>query len=62
MGLPLIIAGLIFLLNGTTWFDGENNVGKVLLLVGGVLTALHILWFLIVAGVATSDMRGRMGF
>lgn len=49
MGIFLLIPGLIFLLNGTNWFSGENQVGAVLTVIGGVLFALQAIWFLFVA-------------
>lgn len=49
MGLLLLIPGLVFLLNGTTWFSGENKVGLVLTVIGAVLLTLQALWFAFVA-------------
>lgn len=44
MGLLLLIPGLVFLLNGTTWFSGEEAVGKVLTIVGAAILVLQLLW------------------
>lgn len=44
MGLILIIPGLVFLLNGTTWFDGENAVGQILVAIGAFIIVAQILW------------------
>lgn len=44
MGLLLLIPGLVFLLNGTTWFSGENAVGRVLIIIGVVLTVLQLIF------------------
>lgn len=49
MGLLLLIPGLVFLLNGTNWFNGENAVGRVLVIVGAVLLLLQLIWTVIVA-------------
>lgn len=62
MGVPLIIIGLIFLLNGVTWFEGEEGVGEALVWIGGVLTLLNLVWFAFVAykaSKATRDIRSR---
>lgn len=44
MGLLLLIPGLVFLLNGTTWFSGENAVGRVLIIIGVVLIVLQLIF------------------
>ena len=69
MGFPLILVGLIFLLNQTTWFGGEDRVGWILLIVGAVITALHALAFVAVASKANKvrkdvsrDFQRRGGF
>jgi drug/metabolite transporter superfamily protein YnfA len=49
MGLLLLIPGLVFLLNGVSWFDGENKVGLVLTVLGGVLILAQVLWTVYVA-------------
>lgn len=43
MGLLLAIPGLVLLLNGVTWFPGENAVGTILVVLGVVLIALQVL-------------------
>lgn len=49
MGLIGIIAGLILLLAGSDWFSGAGTVGVILLVVGGVLLAIQVLWTAFVA-------------
>jgi hypothetical protein len=48
MGLPFLLAALIFHVNQTTWFAGENGVETALWWVGGVLMAITVIWFFIV--------------
>ena len=48
IGLILLVAGLVFQFNGTEWFDGEEGVGNVLLVVGAVLVLASIIWSAIV--------------
>lgn len=57
MGLALLIPGLVLLLNGTTWFDGENAVGRVLTIIGAILLAIQVLWVLFVGGLAARQLR-----
>lgn len=45
MGLFLLIPGLIFLLNGVDWFDGENTVGLLLVVIGAILLCVQTLIF-----------------
>lgn len=45
MGLIGIIAGLILLLAGSTWFAGAATVGWILLIAGAVLVLLQLLVF-----------------
>lgn len=49
MGLFLLLPGLVFLLNGTEWFSGEDNVGVLLTVVGAVILLLQIAWMVFVA-------------
>jgi len=49
MGLLLIIPGLVFLLNGVTWFDGEDKVGAVLVGIGAVLLLVQLVIFAVAA-------------
>lgn len=44
MGLLLLIPGLVFLLNGTTWFSGEESVGVILTVIGSILLFLQVVW------------------
>jgi len=52
MGLFLLIPGLVFLFNGTEWFNGENAVGTVLVAVGAVILVLQLVWAAFVASQA----------
>jgi hypothetical protein len=49
VGLLLLIPGLVFLLNGTNWFSGENAVGRILVVVGALLILLQLIYSVIVA-------------
>jgi hypothetical protein len=49
VGLLLLVPGLVFLVNGTEWFPGEDTVGLVLAILGGVFLLIQIaLWALVV--------------
>lgn len=49
MGLPVLLVAAILQWNGTTWFEGEPGVTTALWWIGGIATAITVLWFLIVA-------------
>lgn len=49
MGILGIIAGLILLLAGSSWFAGAVTIGWILLIAGVVITILHLVWFAFVA-------------
>lgn len=55
MGLLLLIPGLVFLVNGTEWFSGEDAVGRVLTVIGIVLILVQVLWFAFVARQVTKN-------
>jgi hypothetical protein len=57
MGIPFIIAGLILLLAGAGWFTGAATVGWILLIGGGVLALLQLLWALFMGAAVASSSR-----
>jgi hypothetical protein len=42
---PVLLAGLIFTLAGSHWFDGAHTVGLILVVAGAVGIALPLLAF-----------------
>jgi len=64
VGLLLVIPGLVLLLNQVNWFEGENQVGTILVVVGGILIALQVIWALMAAAAANKvrkDITRRHG-
>lgn len=57
MGLLLLIPGLVFLVNGTEWFSGENAVGRALVIVGGILLAVQAAVTILVAAKVRKDIN-----
>lgn len=57
MGIPFLIVAAILQWNGTTWFDGEPGVTSALWWIGGILMAVTVLWFLIVAVIGAVAWR-----
>ena len=43
LALTAIIAGVVFLANGTTWFSGEENLSVPLIAIGVVILAFQVL-------------------
>lgn len=48
MSLVLLLAGLILLLAGGSWFAGATTVGVICLVVGAVLFVVQLAWTAIV--------------
>ena len=46
LGLPALIAGLVLLIAGSSWFSGAATVGVILTAVGGFFVALPLLLIL----------------
>lgn len=57
MGLLLLIPGLVFLLNGTTWFSGEESVGVILTVIGSIILLLQVVWTVYVASKVKSTVN-----
>jgi uncharacterized protein YjeT (DUF2065 family) len=57
MTLVLVIAGLILLLAGSGWFAAATTVGTILLVAGGVLFVVELIWYLFVASQAKKISR-----
>lgn len=63
MFLPLLIAGLILVLAGGSWFTGAVTVGTICLVIAAVLFVIQIAAFAAVAKVgASTNRRIRRGF
>lgn len=60
MGAPAVIAGLILLLAGSSWFTGAATVGWILLIVGGIFTVVPILLAAGVFALAASGSGARV--
>lgn len=57
MGLPFLIAGLVLLLAGSTWFAAATTVGWILAISGGVVILVQLLWVLLVGVMFTRDFK-----
>lgn len=60
MQLLLLIAGLVLLLVGGSWFTGAAAVGAICLIVFGIITVLQIVTFAVGAK-AASEAHKRFG-
>lgn len=49
LGVPALVAGLILIFAGGSWFPGLSTVGLILTAVGGVFTLLTLSLLAIVA-------------
>jgi hypothetical protein len=49
LGLPALVAGLILLLAGGSWFTGAATVGWILIGIGGIVVLFSLVVFLTVA-------------
>jgi hypothetical protein len=57
MGLLLLIPGLLFLVNGTEWFGGEDSIGVLLTVLGAVLLVLQVAWVAFVAAKVNKEFK-----
>jgi mannose/fructose/N-acetylgalactosamine-specific phosphotransferase system component IIC len=63
LGLLSLIAGIVFAVNGTEWFSGENNLAVPLAVIGVVLIALtFVLQALVLAAFKRASKRMDRSF
>jgi Cu/Ag efflux pump CusA len=56
-GFPSLIAGLVLLLAGGSWFSGATTVGWILVIVSGVAILFGIVVFLVVGAAIARGNR-----